>query len=124
MALLAFGLQNWEHDDFDDAEEYLNLFTLDELPDNYPWIKWLKDIPSQYLSDIDLFRSFPSLRENPNSNDVLTALSLSDEILPLVNFKKIKKILDDRVVGFQRLSEELVVKETQEKNLEWLVYEF
>ena len=55
------------------------------------------------------------LRENPNSNDVLTALSLSDEILPLVNFKKIKKILDDRVVGFQRLSEELVVKETQEK---------
>lgn len=115
MALLAFGLQNWEHDDFDDAEEYLNLFTLDELPDNYPWIKWLKDIPSQYLSDIDLFRRFPSLRENPNSNDVLTALSLSDEILPLVNFKKIKKILDDRVVGFQRLSEELVVKETQEE---------
>ena len=35
--------------------------------------------------------------------------------LAVDDFKKIKKILDDRVVGFQRLSEELVVKEMQEE---------
>ena len=74
MALLAFGFQNWEHGDFDDAEEYLQIFTLNDSPDYYPWIKLLKVIPVPYLKDIELFREFPTLRENPNSNEVLTCL--------------------------------------------------
>ena len=117
MALLAFGFQNWEHGDFDDAEEYLQIFTHNDSPDNYPWIKLLKVIPVPYLKDIQLFREFPTLRENSNSNEVLTALNISDEIISSVNFQKIKEILNSRMLNYQRLSEQLVIKETEEEEL-------
>ena len=117
MALLAFGFQNWEHGDFDDAEEYLQIFTLNDSPDNYPWIKLLKVLPVPYLKDIEIFREFPTLRENSNSNEVLTALNISDEIISSVNFQKIKEILNSRMLNYQRLSEQLVIKETEEEEL-------
>ena len=118
MALLAFGFQNWEHGDFDDAEEYFQIFTLNDSPDDdYPWIKLLKVLPVPYLKDIELFREFPTLRENPNSNEVLTVLNISDEIISSVSFHKIKEILNSRILNYQRLSEQLVIKETEEEEL-------
>ena len=114
IALLAFGLQNWQHEDFDDAEEYLRSFSLHVSPENYPWIEDLKLITTPYLKDIDLFRKFPTIRENPNSNDVLTALNVSEEIIELVVSQKIKNILNDQILNYQKLSEKLVTEEAQE----------
>lgn len=113
IALLAFGLQNWQHEDFDDAEEYLRSFSLHLSPKNYPWMKDLKSITTPYLEDIDLFRRFPTIRENPNSNDVLTALNVSEEIIELIASQKIKNVLNDRILNYQKLSEKLVTEEAQ-----------
>ena len=117
MALLAFGLQNWEHEDFDDAEEYLKSFSLHVTPKNYPWMEDLKLITTPYLKDIELFRQFPTIRENPNSNDVLTALNLSREIIDLIVFEKIKKVLSERILSYQKLSDKLVSEEAEEAEL-------
>ena len=76
----------------------------------------LKVIPLPYLKDIELFREFPTLRENSNSNEVLTALNISDEIISSVNFQKIKEILNSRMLNYQRLSEQLVIQETEEED--------
>ena len=114
IALLAFGLQNWQHEDFDDAEEYLRSFSLQVSPKNYPWMEDLKSITTPYLEDIDLFRRFPTIRENPNSNDVLTALNVSEEIIELIASQKIKNVLNDRILDYQKLSEKLVTEEAQE----------
>ena len=114
IALLAFGLQNWQHEDFDDAEEYLRSFSLHVSPKNHPWMEDLKSITTPYLEDIDLFRRFPTIRENPNSNDVLTALNVSEEIIELIASQKIKNVLNDRILDYQKLSEKLVTEEAQE----------
>ena len=83
-------------------------------PKNYPWMEDLKSITTPYLEDIDLFRRFPTIRENPNSNDVLTALNVSAEIIELIASQKIKNVLNDRILDYQKLSEKLVTEEAQE----------
>ncbi|MCB1065796.1 MAG: serine/threonine protein kinase [Verrucomicrobiae bacterium] len=59
IALLAYGLKNWNHGQFDSAMSFLDAFTAAEIPAEYGWMNAYRGLVEPYRADAERLKNLP-----------------------------------------------------------------
>jgi hypothetical protein len=59
IALLAFGLKNWNHGQFDSAMSFFDAFAAAEIPADYGWMKAYRELVEPYRADAARLKKLP-----------------------------------------------------------------
>ena len=62
IALLAYGLKNWDHQQFDSAMTFFQAFADAGIPNDYAWMEKYRDLTGAYRKDLEIIRGLPNPR--------------------------------------------------------------
>ena len=81
LALLAFGLKDWEAGYFVEATEFFELFRGANPGAAEAWVNDYKGLLDSYIHDMELLAEFPSVRREPTLDQAQSAMERAEGIV-------------------------------------------
>jgi len=104
LALLAFGLKDWEAGYFSEAKGFLEAFAEAQPDPTKEWVNDYKGLLEDYVHDMKLVTDFPSVRREPTLTEARGAIEKANAVLKKVRSSKgVKQRLIERTKRMEKL---------------------
>lgn len=108
LALLAFGLKDWEAGYFVEATEFFELFRGARPGQSLAWVNDYKGLLDDYAHDMKLVAEFPSVRREPMLDQAQAAMEKAQSLVSgLRSGDGVKRRLNARIDRMAKLLERL-----------------
>ena len=108
LALLAFGLKNWEAGYFEEATEFFDRFRKADPGSADAWVNDYKGLLDKYDHDIALVRRFPRVQREPTVEQARSAVEKGGQLLKRMRSgESVRSRFGLRVTRMEKLLERL-----------------
>ncbi|MGI9241562.1 MAG: serine/threonine-protein kinase [Verrucomicrobiales bacterium] len=108
LALLAFGLKDWEAGYFVEAAEFFELFRGANPGSQEAWVNDYKGLLDSYAYDMKLLAEFPSVRREPTLDQAQAATNKANQLVKQMRSgDSVRSRLNTRIGRMEKLLERL-----------------